>query len=92
VKEHVRVHVRHVHVHAHVMFTSHVGREGATCWTVDVLKEQHVGRVNMLHSFGPPSAFGRVLLSRIVSPVLTAEPSGTICAVRPTLFLRFLDR
>ena len=63
VKEHVRVHVRHVHVHAHVMFTSHVGREGATCWTVDVLKEQHVGRVNMLHSFGPPSAFGRVALS-----------------------------
>jgi len=62
VKEHVRVHVRHVHVHAHVMFTSHVGREGATCWTVDVLnlKEQHVGREHV--ALLRPT-FGRVALS-----------------------------
>ena len=49
-------------VHAHVMFTSHVGREGATCWTVDVLnlKEQHVGREHV--ALLRPT-FGRVALS-----------------------------
>ena len=47
---------------AHVMFTSHVGREGATCWTVDVLnlKEQHVGREHV--ALLRPT-FGRVALS-----------------------------